>query len=89
VCTGCWSRRRYADNPVHRPRGPGSPRGIGLSEDQVEDLTDFLESGLYDPAFVHFDPDSSTRMFQLSPPDFLYSIYRPDLAALGAVDGGR
>ena len=26
-------------------------------------------------------------MFELSPPDFLYSIYRPDLAALGAVDG--
>jgi len=26
-------------------------------------------------------------MFQLSPPDFLYSVYRPDLAALGATDG--
>jgi hypothetical protein len=36
---------------------------------------------------VHFDPRSSTRMFQLSPPDFLYSVYRPDLAALGATDG--
>jgi cytochrome c peroxidase len=69
------------------PRGPGSPRGLGLSNDQVDDLTDFLENGLYDPAFVHFDPDSPTRMFQLSPPDFLYSVYRPDLAALGAVDG--
>ena len=69
------------------PRGPGSPRGLGLSDDQVDDLTDFLENGLYDPAFVHFDPDSPTRMFELSPPDFLYSIYRPDLAALGAVDG--
>jgi hypothetical protein len=53
----------------------------------VEDLTDFLENGLYDPAFVHFDPNSPTRMFQLSPPDFLYSVYRPDLAALGAIDG--
>ena len=69
------------------PRGPGSRRGLGLSDDQVEDLTDFLENALYDPAFVHFDPDSPTRMFQLSPPDFLYSVYRPDLAALGAVDG--
>ena len=66
------------------PRGPGSPRGLGLSDDQVDDLTDFLENGLYDPAFVHFDPDSPTRMFELSPPDFLYSVYRPDLAALGA-----
>jgi hypothetical protein len=53
----------------------------------VEDLTDFLENGLYDPAFVHLDPDSPTRMFQLSPSDFLYSVYRPDLAALGATDG--
>ena len=69
-----------------RPRGSGSTRGLGLSEDQVNDLTDFLENGLYDPAFVHFDPDSPTRMFQLSPPDFVYSVYRPDLAALGAVD---
>ena len=69
------------------PRGPGSPRGLGLSENQVDDLTDFLENGLYDPAFVRYDPDSPTRMFQLSPPDFLYSVYRPDLAALGAIDG--
>jgi cytochrome c peroxidase len=69
------------------PRGPGSPRGLGLSDDQVDDVTDFLENGLYDPAFVHFDSDSPTRMFQLSPPDFLYSVYRPDLAALGAIDG--
>ena len=28
-----------------------------------------------------------TRMFELGPADFLYSIYRPDLAALGAIDG--
>jgi hypothetical protein len=26
-------------------------------------------------------------MFQLSPPDFLYSVYRPDLVAAGASDG--
>jgi cytochrome c peroxidase len=69
------------------PRGPGSQRGLGLSDDQVDDLSDFLENGLYDPAFVHFDPNSPTSMFELSPPDFLYSIYRPDLAALGATDG--
>ncbi len=69
------------------PRGPGSPRGMGLSDDQVNDLTDFLENALYDPAFVRFDPESPTRMFELGPPDFLYSVYRPDLAALGAIDG--
>jgi len=69
------------------PRGSGWPRGLGLSDDQVDDLTDFLENGLYDPAFAHFDPDSPTKVFQLSPPDFLYSVYRPDLAALGAIDG--
>jgi cytochrome c peroxidase len=70
-----------------RPRGPGSPRGLGLSDEQVDDLTDFLENSLYDPAFVHYDPRSPTRMFQLSPPDFLYSVYRPDLVAAGATDG--
>jgi len=68
------------------PRGPRSHRGLGLDEHQVEDLTDFLENGLYDPAFVKFDPKSPTKMFQLSPPDFLYSVYRPDLVALGAAD---
>lgn len=69
------------------PRGPGSPGGLGLSDAQVDDLTDFLENALYDPAFVHFDPDSPTPMFQLSPLDVQYSVYRPDLAALGATDG--
>jgi hypothetical protein len=69
------------------PRGPGTSPGLGLSETEVDDLTDFLENGLYDPAFVHYDPDSPTRMFEMSLPDVLYSRYRPDLAALGAVDG--
>jgi hypothetical protein len=69
------------------PRGPGSARGLGLSDDQVDDLTDFVENGLYDPAFVRHDPTSSTKTFELTPVDVLYSIYRPDLAARGAVDG--
>jgi cytochrome c peroxidase len=68
------------------PRGPGSPRGLGLRDAQVDALADFIENGLYDPAFVHFDPNSTTRMFQLSPPDFLYSVHHPDLVALGATD---
>ncbi len=69
------------------PRGPGSPRGLGLSDDQVADLTDFIENALYDPAFVHFDPNSTTDTFKLNERDVTYSVYRPDLAALGAVDG--
>ena len=69
------------------PRGPGSRRGLGLSDRQVDDLTDLLENALYDPAFVRFDPSSPTDTFQLNERDFLYSVYRPDLAALGAVDG--
>jgi cytochrome c peroxidase len=69
------------------PRGSGYPAGLGLSEQQVADLTDFLENGLYDPAFVKFDPNFPTTMVQLSPRDNLYSVYRPDLAALGARDG--
>jgi cytochrome c peroxidase len=69
------------------PRGAGSQRGLGLSKDQVEDIADFIENGLYDPAFAKFDPKLPTTFFQLSPIDFTYSKYRPDLAALGAVDG--
>jgi hypothetical protein len=69
------------------PRGPGYPRGLGLSKDQVDDLTDFLENALYDPAFVKFDPSSSTDTLQPNARDLTYSKYRPDLAALGAKDG--
>lgn len=69
------------------PRGDGAPRGLGLSKQQVDDLTDFLENGLYDPAFVRFDPKSTTDTLQPNERDLMYSKYRPDLAALGAKDG--
>jgi len=69
------------------PRGPGSPRGLGLSDDQVDDLADFIENALHDPAFVHFDPNSTTDTIKLNERDVTYSVYRPDLAALGAIDG--
>ena len=69
------------------PRGAGFPRGLGLSAGQVDDLTEFLENGLYDPAFRNYDPKSSTDLFQPSVRDLTYSKYRPDLAALGARDG--
>jgi cytochrome c peroxidase len=69
------------------PRGPGSPRGLGLREDQVDALADFLENALYDRAFVEHDPSSTTRSFQPNEEDLTYSTYRPDLAALGAIDG--
>jgi hypothetical protein len=61
------------------PRGTGSPRGLGLSDDQVNDLTDYLENGLYDPTFA--------QDFEMNEKDFNYSKYHPDLAALGAKDG--
>jgi len=69
------------------PRGVGSPRGLGLSEQQVDDLTDFLENALNDPALAHYDPNSSTDTLQPNARDLAYSKYRPDLAALGAKDG--
>src|SRR3954447_20404890 len=46
------------------PRGIGSAAGLGLDDAQVQDLTDFLENGLYDPALVHFDPDSTTKTLE-------------------------
>jgi cytochrome c peroxidase len=75
------------DTRFTHPRGQGSPQGLGLSEAQVDALTDFLENGLLDPAFSKYDPNSSTRLFQPDPTDLTYSVYRPDLAALGAKDG--
>lgn len=53
--------------------------GLGLTESQVDDVTDFLETGLYDPSFV--------TILQPSADDLAYSKNRPDLAALGAKDG--
>ena len=75
------------DKRFTNPRGPGYPVGLGLSRKQVDDLTDFLENGLYDPAFRDDDPNSTTDRFQPSKRDLTYSKYRPDLAALGAKDG--
>lgn len=69
------------------PRGPGFPPGLGLSAHDVDCLTDFLENAIYDPAFAKFDPNSTTRLFQPDPRELTYSVYRPDLAALGAIDG--
>src|SRR5262249_716138 len=69
------------------PRGPNSEPGLGLNPREVEDLVDFLENALYDPAFVKPGPNSTTETFELNANDLTYSIYRPDLAALGAIDG--
>src|SRR3954447_7280595 len=56
------------------PRGLGAPPGLGLNEGQVEDLTDFLENALYDPAFVRFDPDSTTRTLEPNERYLTYSV---------------
>ena len=69
------------------PRGPGYPRGLGLSNRQINDLTDFLENGLNDPTFVNYDPKSPTDTLQPNVRDLTYSKYHPELAALGAKDG--
>ena len=69
------------------PHGRGTPTGLGLTSGQVDDIADFLENGLYDPALVTYDPNSSTDTFQPNVHDLTYSKYRPDLAALGAKDG--
>jgi hypothetical protein len=60
---------------------------LGLSESEVDDITEFLRNGLYDPAFVKYDPNSTTITMQPNARDLTYSVYRPDLAALGAKDG--
>ena len=69
------------------PRGEGSEPGLGLDDDDVAALTDFLENALHDEAFVELDPESSTDTLQLNERDLAYSSFRPELADLGAVDG--
>jgi hypothetical protein len=59
--------------PFSCPRGCGSARGLGLTDEQVDDLADFIENALYDPAFVHFDPNSTTDTIKLNERDVTYS----------------
>jgi cytochrome c peroxidase len=61
------------------PRGMDAPRGLGLSEAQIDAVADFLENGLYDPGFA--------EAFQPNDVDLTYSTNHPELAALGASDG--
>lgn len=62
-----------------QPRGDKAPRGLGLSDAQIDALTDFLDDGLYDAGFV--------EAFQPNAADLTYSEHHPELAALGAKDG--
>jgi cytochrome c peroxidase len=66
------------------PRGQGRPQGLELGPDDVDALTDFLENGLYDPAFVQYDSHSVTDTFEPNVRDLTYAS---SLRALGAVDG--
>jgi hypothetical protein len=51
---------------------------LGLGDDQVNDLADFIENALYDPAFVHSiqTEELESEALKLSPPE------RARLAAL-------
>jgi len=60
------------------PRGAGT-RGLGLTAGQIDDLTDFLENGLFDPAFKD--------AFNITADDVDYSGKHPSLAAAGATNG--
>jgi len=72
-------RARTLEPRFTNPRGKGTPRGLGLNDDQVDAIADFLENGLYDPGFA--------RAFQPNEADMSYSKNRPELAAVGAKDG--
>jgi len=61
------------------PRGKRAPRGLGLNDEQLDSLADFLENGLYDPGFA--------QAFQPNEADLSYSKNHLELAAAGAKDG--
>ncbi len=65
------------------PRGEDET-GLGLSDEDIVALVEFLENGLYDPAFATFDPDSTTETFNLNARDLTYDF---ELAFLGAQNG--
>jgi cytochrome c peroxidase len=70
----CTLEKRFT-----HPRGDHARRGLGLNDEQIDALTDFLENGLYDPTFA--------RSFQPNEADLTYSKSHPELVALGAKDG--
>ena len=65
------------------PRGTNET-GLGLGESDINALMDFLENGLYDDAFVNYDPDSTTDTFNLNEDELTYEY---SLLALGAING--
>jgi hypothetical protein len=66
------------DQRFTSPRG-GNTRGLGLTDAQVDDLTDFLENGLYDSTFAD--------AFNINAADLNYTANHPSLKAKGAIDG--
>ena len=65
------------------PRGPGLT-GLGLSEADIDDLVDFLDSALYDPGLVWPVAGSPTRSFNI---EFAELDYEQALLDLGARTG--
>jgi cytochrome c peroxidase len=66
------------------PRGAGTT-GLGLSEAQVDDLTDFLVNGLFDPSHAKaFQPDPATDL-AYSKPGTIANQYLAGVS--GLIDG--
>lgn len=65
------------DKRFTSPHGDGT-RGLGLTDAQIDDLTDFLENGLYDPTFKD--------QFNINADDLNFTAKHPTLKAKGAVD---
>ena len=65
------------------PRGEGV-QGLGLRAEDIDALVAFIETGLFDPGFVAWDPESPTMAFDPTAEDLDYS---DELVALGAVRG--
>ncbi len=61
------------------PRGRDAGPGLGLREDQIDAVAEFIENGLYDPGFVD--------AFRANEADLSYSKNHPELIPLGARDG--
>jgi hypothetical protein len=69
----------HGDVPRAQGLSKSGPFGRGLIPAQIDDITDFIENGLYDSTFA--------TSFQPTADDLNYSQNHPTLAAKGAVDG--
>jgi cytochrome c peroxidase len=67
------------------PRGNKAPRGLGLDDQQIDDITEFIEKGLHDPGFVQaFQPNEADLTYSPTTPSSPRLARRTDRCSAAA-----